>query len=430
MKFSIKILILSLLFSSLAYASAPFVPKGARVSKTGLVGESPSLNLEDCYRLALKQSEVIAIDVERLKEMEGYFLEAFGQFLPHVSFTSSDMITRYPSSTSQTFERKFVFKQTLFTGFKELAAVQGSRLAYDQRVNEKIRAEQLLFVDVSDAFYLYIEQNEDLKALEMVKSALKKLIGELNDREKLGRSRRSEVVSAEALLYEVEAEFVLEKSQIILARQLLEYYIGQPVGAVEDSGDFLKKAKTQDYYVSKAAMRPDVQAAQKAWGVAKKNIVVAKSGFAPTVSVEHGRYLGGHTLSDTDTDWDATLKVSVPIFEGTETIGAVKAANSQARQAEWEYKRMKRLAAQNISNAYVAFEASILVSEAENKALSASEMNYILQLKDYRYNLVNNIDVLTAIRGWQQVKRNYITSLYEAKRRYWQLLVASGEPLI
>jgi outer membrane protein TolC len=394
------------------------------------ITDENALTLSECYRLALKTSERISIDKERLNEMEGFFIEAFGQFLPHVTFSSKDVTTRYPGSTSGTFERKFVFTQNLFTGFRELAALQGSRMAYDQRVYEKTRAEQLLFVDVSDSFYLYIEQREDLKALETVKGALKKQISELSDRERLGRSRRSEVVSAEALLYQVEAEYELKKSQIVLARQLLEFYVGRPINQLIESENFFNKAKTENYYVSKAELRPDVLAAKKAWEVAKKNTIVAKSDFFPTITAEHGRYLGGHTVADVDTDWDAMLKVSVPIFEGTDTIGAVKVANSQARQAEWEYKRVKRHTAQDIRNTYVAFDASVLVSEALRKALSAAEMNYLLQAKDYTFNLVNNIDVLTAIRDWQQVKRNYITSLYSAKRMYWQLLVASGEPLI
>lgn len=394
------------------------------------VTDANVLTLSECYRLALKTSERISIDKERLIEMEGFFIQAFGQFLPHVTLSSKDMTTRYPGSTSGSFERKFVFTQNLFTGFREIAALQGSGMAYDQRVYEKIRAEQLLFVDVADSFYLYIEQREDLKALETVKNALKNQIGELSDRERLGRSRRSEVVSAEALLYQVEAEYELKKSQIILARQLLEFYVGRPINELIDSENFFNKAKTENYYVSKAELRPDVLAAKKAWEVAKKNIIVARSDFFPTVTAEHGRYLGGHTLADVDTDWDATLKVSVPIFEGTDTIGSVKVANSQARQAEWEYKRVKRHTAQDIRNAYVSFDASVLVSEALKKALSATEMNYLLQAKDYTFNLVNNIDVLTAIRDWHQVKRNYITSLYAAKRRYWRLIVASGEPLI
>ncbi len=123
------------------------------------------------------------------------------------------------------------------------------------------------------------------------------------------------------------------------------------------------------------------------------------------------------------------LSIDVPIFQGTETFGVVRSAVSQARQAELTANRALRLAVQNIRDSYVRFESVILIYNALKRALSAAEMNYALQKEDYKLNLVNNIDVLDAIQKWQTSKRNYIHSLYEAKRSYWQLRVACGETI-
>jgi hypothetical protein len=42
-------------------------------------------------------------------------------------------------------------------------------------------------------------------------------------------------------------------------------------------------------------------------------------------------------------------------------------------------------------------------------------------------NVVNNLDVLTAIQNLENIRRNFNHVSYESKRFYWHLLVAAGE---
>ena len=118
----------------------------------------PSVNvfsLADCYRFALKQSEAVAIKQELIKEEEGRFLLAFSTAMPKASYVWTDKREKGNFHTDFV-EGKFVFSQPIFTGFKEFAAISGSRAEGRQRKQEMTRAKQLLFTDVSDAFYFYL----------------------------------------------------------------------------------------------------------------------------------------------------------------------------------------------------------------------------------------------------------------------------------
>lgn len=388
---------------------------------------SASLTLEECYALALKQSETIAINADLIKESEARFLQAMSGLLPHVTFSASENKQDVTSSTLGSGSvRKFVFKQTLFSGFKEFAAAGGSKFEKNQRLNEKKRAEQLLFTDVSDSFYLLIEQKEDLKVLETTETVLNERIKELKRREDLGRSRRSEVVNAESQLYGVEAEMELVKSREAVARQLLEFLTGRLINDLVDSENILPSLNAEDYYLSKVNMRPDVQASNQAWEVAKKEVAVAKAVFFPTLNAE-ANYYTYRTSAPTDSKWDAALKLDVPIFEGTEHFGEVRQARLKVHEAGLSFGRAKRLAVQDIGDSYVKLQAAILRNKALKKALDSSEMNYNLQKEDYSLNLVNNLDVLASIQALEEARRNFIHSLYETKRLYWQLMVATGE---
>jgi len=391
------------------------------------------LTLDDCYRLALKRSETIAINSEIIKEAEAHFMQSLGAILPQVSFawaqTNQDSERAFSSfNNNGSFESKFVFKQTLFSGFKEFAGMTGSRLEQKQRINEKRRAEELLFVDVSDAFYLLLEEQEDLNTLSFIRKALNDRITELKKREDVGRSRHSEVVNAESQLYNIEAEIELVKGQELVVKELVSFLTGIDIGALEDKEDTPDSLGPEAVYIANAGLRFDVQAADFATGVAKKQAFIAKSALLPTVTLE-GDYYERRNTTPLDTAWSTLLKVNAPIFEGTTTYGNIKEANAKAREAELQYVRAKRLASQDIRDSYVKAYSAISRSQALEKALKSAELNYSLQKEDYSNNLVSNLDVLTAIQNLENTRRNYFHAFYEKKRIYRQLQAAIGDVL-
>ncbi len=415
------------------------VAKPVSVKKTPAivkaVPEAPGLTLADCYQMAIVQSEIIAINTDLIKEADAHFLIALSEILPHVSFQSMDFQqasntveeaggSAFSSLKSST--RNFNVTQTLFNGFKAIAAIKGSKYEKTQRIDEKIRAEQLLLVDVADAFYLLKQEREDLKVLKRTRKALADRVKELISRERLGRSKPSEVVNVKAQFYGVESSIELVKSQEIVARQLLEFLVGQPVGVITDTYPFPIKLMPQEYYVAKSDSRPDVQAAKFAWQLSKENIRVADSGFLPSAGLS-ANYYTQRTGLDSGTDWDVTLNVTIPIFEGTEVLGQSKLANLQADADMQEYRRKKRIAPYDIKDSFASLVGAMAVHDALKKAYATAKLNYHLQKKDYERSLVNNLDVITSIQTLEDSERNYIRALYEAKRQYWQLRVAVGQ---
>lgn len=392
--------------------------------------------LPRCYALSLRQSELIAVDADKVKETEARFLQALSIMMPHVSFLSSDNQESLPNDagTFSTLKpakwstRNFSYSQTLFSGFKAFAGMKGANLERKQRINEMVRAEQLLLVDVSDAFYTLMEKREDLKALVDTKKALIKRIVELKDRERLGRSRESEVVNARTQLYIVESTIVVSKSDEDVARQILEFLIGGPIGPTKDTYSVPSELESEGYYLSRSALRPDVEAAKYAWQTAVQASKIVDSEFLPTVDIG-GNYYVQRTGFDKDTDWDISLKVSVPIFEGTETLGRSKEYSLKAHESKLLFERAKRVAPYDIRDAYIKLKAAMDVHECLAKAFETAKLNYRLQRKDYERSLVSNLDVLAAIQTLEESQRNYIRALYATKRLYWRLRVAAAEDI-
>ena len=396
-------------------------------------GTPAALTLADCYALALARSETIAIHQEQLKETEGRVRRALGEALPSVSFSSSDKEQDGTGTSSFTLkhvpERKFVFTQPLFSGFREFAAMTGARAERRERREESARAAQLLFVDVSDAFYLLREQREDLRALEVIRTALVERVDELHDRERLGRSRPSEAISVEAQLRRLHAEIERVRNQDTVARQLLEFLTGvEPIDALIDPEPLPSTAMSDTIPMSQANARPDVKAAEAAWQIAQQAVRVARADLWPDVDLEANYYTKRVGVA-ADIDWDALLKINVPLFQGGRAMGAISESRSRERQAKLRFEQVQREALLDIRHADANFHSALARHAALTDALAAAEENYRLQTQDYRLSLVNNLEVLQALQALEDTRRDVIHSTYEVKRLYQRLRVATGEPL-
>lgn len=389
------------------------------------------LTLAECYRLALKQSEALAIHQELIAEAEARFTSAFSALLPRVSFVSSDKRQDGTGSSAFTLrhvpERKFALSQPLFSGFREFAALRGSKAEQAQRRLEKAHAEQLLLMDVADAFYLSLELRDDLGALAMIRQALAARLADLAAREQIGRSRPSEVVSAEAALRRVEAEGHDVRRQQTVARHLMEFLTGmEPLGSLTDAEPALPAVGPESAYLAKAIAQPGVHATEQAARVAKAGVAVAGADRWPTVDLD-GNYYVERVGNAKDVDWDATVEVDVPIFQGGEVAGAIRAAESQARQADWEVSSARRSAVRDVRDRHAQVTAAIAQAEALTRALEAADESYRLQVEDYDRALVNHLEVLQALQALQDVRRDAIHAQHEAKRSAWRLRASVGE---
>ncbi len=388
-----------------------------------------ALNLRQCYQRALKQSEKIAAQQQLIQETEGRFLQALNGILPSASFFYSDKRQNGNNSSGFSLRRvpeaKFVFSQPLFSGFKEFAALAGSQAEFRQRAQEKIRAEQLLFTDVSDAFYNLLSQQEQLAALETIRAALAERVDELKKREELGRSRPSEVANAQAKLSKLEADLEFVRGEEGVGRELLEFLIGQNLEDIIDSEETSVVLAEEKSYTQKVAERPDVKAAEQIWIAARKQVVGARSGYWPTASLD-GNYYTKRVGNSAGIDWDATFNVNAPIFDGALTQGKVKEAKARAEEARLSLSQTKRNALLEIQNSYTRMDASLKQQAALEKSLRAAEKNYDLQKEDYAHNLVNNLDVLQALEDLENARRDFIAAKYRLKQQYWKLQLSIG----
>lgn len=402
--------------------------------------ETPPLTLSEAFRLALKRSEDIAIKQEVIHEAEGRFYQALSGILPKVRFVSTHFWQDAPKpggggaeGVSGDFirrtkpERKFVFSQPLFTGFRELAAIQGASSEKNQRLYERKRAEELLFVDVTEAFYNLLQARKRAEILRRTRRLMRERLGELKKRVNLGRSRESEMQTTLSDLRVVEADWEDARREETLFRRLLEFYVGRRIREeLQNGNEFQGKNLPLSRYLVKRKDRFDVRAAGEAYRLAIKRVVAAQSGLFPSAKVE-GNYYAERVGFQSGVDWDVLLTLDVPLFQGTRVFGEIKEASALRDAEELRWQKAIREAELEIKDAYEKLRSSKRKKETLLGALAASKKNYELQTEEYRLNLVNNLDVLDALRRYQEIYERFNEAYFEAKKDYWRLKIAAGE---
>ena len=405
------------------------------------IHELQPLTLEDCFQLALRQSETLAmrkIDIEKTK---ADFLKATGEAIGSFDFVMTNTRQKVvkgssDSSVGSSFnapsrrERKFVIAQPLFQGFKTLGALQGAGSLRKQREDEWTRAKELLFLDVSKAFYDVMRLKKDVETTKEIDELFKERIAELKEREKIGRSRTSEVVSAEARMKIIEADLAKSRGALEIAKHILEFLIGKPLEPEqlkEESLELEDNRKLEDYLEAEET-RSDVQAAKHAVTTARGGVIVAQSDLWPSFSLVNNQYQKREGFQS-GIDWDLVLKVDVPLGKGGTTFGNIKNAVSDWKKTKLSYSLTKRQAELDIKQSYQNWISYREQSKALEEAMKASEENFREQAADYEHNLVSNLDVLTALESLHDTRRQANETYYQMKQNYWRLKVATGEVL-
>jgi outer membrane protein TolC len=397
---------------------------------------------QDCYGEALDRAETVAIAREALEGAEGDTLEAVGTVLGDVRFVFTDLRQEVPRDaggspteggvsrnlTSRTrSESMFTLDQPVFQGFKEFAALGAAGSLREQRIQEILRAEHVLFGDVASSFYSVLRYRYDREAIEETHRILQERIVELRERETIGRSRPSEIATAEAGLKALEAELEESRGEELVAGHTLEFLTGIPLTPRHELVDEDALAGALGAFDARAAAeaRPDVAALHEEMQVARQAVTVAQSEFWPHVNLEGNLYEKREGVQS-GIDWDLLLRVDVPIFTGGTNLGAAKKAASEYEQARLSYELGRRQAELDIRSTYERWATSAARHRALQEAVGAYQRNYDLQKEEYERNLVSNLDVLQALRDLLAARREANGAYYDMKLNYWNYRIALG----
>lgn len=399
-----------------------------------------TLSLEDLYRMALRRSERLALAGEELVRIRTRYEQVVGSVLPRVAFEGTVTFQErvaLPGATSvdrnftdpQRSEYRFAARQPIFSGLAEFYELRRQGRLYEAQEETLRHARLLLYADVADAFYAVLQIDRERATTEDALRLARERLEELAQRQRLGISRRSEVLAQEAEVASLEASLERFRGALSVAWETLGFLAGfegtrtlvdtLPEPAAPPPVErFLARARTE---------RRDLRALERRAEAARQAVGVARAGYLPAVDLE-GRYYTHREGFSEDVRWDVVLSFEVPLFEGGVTQARLREARSNVRSEELERERLRRAIDLDVRRAWIDLSSLVEELRALEAAVRSAEENYELVQAEYRRGIVSNLEVLAAFTTLQQARLGRDRARYQAKAAAVRLAVQAGLP--
>ncbi len=385
------------------------------------------ITLQKAYDKTIEQSEKLKRTESDIKIAQAKYDEAISAIYPKLSLNVSQQSSDFDDNNSSDRNKFRTFasvQQPIFRGFREFLLSDAARGEREAARLESIRVKELLYLDVSDVFHqIYLYEN-DIKLLKEESRLLHDRIDEINKLLSLGRTRESEIAAVESDLASLKAAISNQNGALAASKELFTFLTGIPTSDIKIKLELISPILPIESYLQRIKERADLKA-YKSRIESKQNILkVSEREWWPTLTFEGNIY--PYEDPNYGREWDVIFQLSVPIFEG----GAIDARITQREQEllkeELSQKESTEIADKDLRVVYEEAKATREVLSALRAQVKAAEKNTQFQRKDYELGVVTNLEVLTAIRSEQRVKRELLSAEAKLRNALVQLTVTAG----
>lgn len=413
---------------------APY-PAGAQSASTAA---ARSISLEGAFALAAARSEILAQRGEAVAELEANIDEIWSNVKPRFAIAASNIWQDTPPpSSSGGFANNFTQSsrpqaaitghQALFSGLREFLAAKSGKAQGESARLALQRAKQMLYQDVSRAYLDLLGAYQEIAVRQSLLELTSQRIKDLKERQKIGRSRTSEVLAAESQRAQTSSQLETVRGQEKVYQWMLGFLTGVE-GELAPAGVALPVQEDLSHFLELARERADVRARRLDKEASALFVDIQSRQRWPTVALDGNYYLKRPAGFSEKIRWDATLSASLPLYAG-DSIGAqVRQARARDRSAGQALTLALRQAELEVRSAHSQLGSALTVVAALENATTLAQANARAQSEDYRLGLVTNLEVLGS---WNTAEETRLRLEQARLDAYWsrvRLEVAAGGP--
>ncbi|MFA5857863.1 MAG: TolC family protein [Elusimicrobiota bacterium] len=369
------------------------------------VHAEPMPSLTECVSYTITNPELLRLQEQKVRQVSEHIGQAQGDQFPDIRAGYKNYLTGIISSRmADVNEPKITVTQPLYYGGKKKVAVQSAEheLTREKMLLESVKRD--IAAGVTETFYNIAEYDIDIRNTDETIELLRKRVKELSDRVRIGKSRESEVLTLE---YRI-SQFLAQREQLVYNRktslETLAYYTGKSFDGINytvNAGSVT--AVTFEDCCSNIRGRSDLKMLKEELELQSLRVLTAKAGLLPSVSLTNSWNLW--KLVEDGTGWDLTLSIDYPLYRGGMIKSLVKEEEIKKSIVEEQIARKERDIRLELTRIYNNYSSAIAQISPLRNAYEKSVKNYELQLQDYKYSLVNNLEVLTAMTTMLELKR-------------------------
>lgn len=390
------------------------------------------VTLPEAYALALARSEDLVQAGAQYEEVEARARELIAATMPSISLNGTLQFQDIPPGSSGLFLQRrrdqawVSARQPIFSGFREILAY---RSAKDQGESARLgweRAKQLLYQDTARGYLDLLDARREIAIRRALVDNTEDRVRELKQRLQVGRSRRSELLAAEAQLAQALAQVEQSRAAERVAQSMMRFLTGLDEDLAPAELSDPGPLPPTDAALARASARPDVEAKRREVEAAERNIAVVSRQRWPILFADANYYIKRPPSFTDKVKWDAALTAEIPLFSGGGTGAQVRQRRARLKAGRAALERLERDARRQAGAALEESVALAAVVAALAKADAAAAANAKAQAEDYRLGMVTNLDVLGALNALQEARLRHDQARLD---EYWarvRLQVAAG----
>jgi len=416
---------------------------------------SRPLSLADCLNVALQQNATILKAQNDLEASHGIVVQTRAVALPQLTatgqykYTDPNAIETFPSSPgspNQNWDAGIQLVQSIYEGGKMVAAFRAADATKQQALAQfqTVVADTLLATRV--AYYDVLLAAQQIIVHEASVNLLQKELEDQQHRFDAGTVPKFNVLRADVAVANERPNLIQARNNYRIAKNNLSNLLGYnlPREILEEVPlnltDALESApydvNLPDAIQQALARRTELTVLRKTVELQRLNIVNAKSGYKPTVSLFAGygwynaQFTPPVTLEHDINGWNAGAELQWNIFDGALTHGKVIQANALYEKSETDLVDQSRQIEIEVRTTYSDFMEAREVLESQKTVQAEAEEALSEARSRADAGTGTQLDVLDAETSLTQARTTQIQALHDYDTARAKLQRAIGEEMI
>lgn len=319
------------------------------------------LSLPEAIKLALEKNPDLAAAQQRVAAARAGLQQVDAAFWPHVraseSYAASDnpvqafMMTLNQRAfnfganfnnpdTTDNLNTKVLAQWSLFDGGRSLAGHQVARLGAEAAGQSLDAARNDLVFEVTRAFHTIGKARQFLRAAEAAVTSMDANAGVASNRFAAGQTLKADWLDTQVRLSEARENLVRAGNAVAISEILFRNVlgVGEKESATAGDSPMITGIETVTDLLD-ISTRPELHAAEKAYGAAMHNVTATRSGSMPRLNAFASYDLDSGDASRFRDSWVAGVSVELDVFDGFLTRGKVAESRAQLATAREQLRK-------------------------------------------------------------------------------------------
>ena len=396
----------------------------------------PSWTLDKCLEYALAHNPLLQSDLLSQKVTQGQNESLVSDFIPKVEAgwnaarNSRTTGTLKEGASKEDTSPSVYSKEVYSSGITITDTLFSKRMAPAFRlvdVNQKVSASQIrqtkndLVMNVKKAFYtvLFTEQNLTIALAAEGVARENYDTSELLFKE--GKVSSFDVSRSKVRWISARADTLSAKNSNTVSKEALKTVLSLPQeDALKLNGSFpgFMPDKTLEKGIEEALLfRPEMEQMDLGLRVLKEAEEVAKAGYYPSLKASFNYSLAAAEwdtgLDDQYDTWSAMLSVSVPIFDGMNTMGKTRVARAQYEQAKYNRESLGDSIIMEVRQAYFTLKNAEESLAAQKESVATTHENLKIARERYAMGLLSQLELKDVELTLISAETQYVKTLYD-----------------